>query len=362
VIDIADGRAVDLAGAVTPDLYAELEAITSHRASPALRCGTCHGGIYLQHGRAQAHRDVLFGYHHPGGEHCPVTFTVRRAAPMSDEHKRQAEYHATAAQRAGHAADLEVTTTGRTRVDVVVDGRFGFEVQRSALSKASAVQRTARSVTGGGLDVVAWFSDTPGPPWTGHVPGYRCAAVAAGWTALPLPGSVIAVGLQTFEPVRDGGKHTLRVAPWRGVRVDEVVAGLAEGRIVPVWYRGFVRLMPAEAPAVYQDLAGHPLPAYDPGQPRPRQLAPSARAECDRAPLPETPAATQRDVPRVRGVAVQTWREVNEAIVDGTIARERASGRVGQLELTLADTRFWCQTCGRMHPLREHRHCRAAAS
>ena len=173
VIAVADGRSVDLAGLIGPDLYAELESIRSPRAAPALRCGSCHGGIYLQHGRLS--RDVLFGYHHHAGD-CPVTFAVRRAAPMSDEHKRQAEYHAVAAERAGHAADLEVTTTGHTRVDVVVDGAYGFEIQRSALSKASAIDRTARSVAAG-LAGVAWFTDAPGsPPWTGHVPGYRTAA------------------------------------------------------------------------------------------------------------------------------------------------------------------------------------------
>ena len=295
VIAFADGRSVDLAGSIGGELYAELERIRSPRAHPALRCGSCHGGIYLQHGRRV--RDVLFGYHHHAGD-CPVTFTVRRAAPMSGEHKRQAEYHALAAERAGHAADLEVTTTGHTRVDVVVDGRYGIEVQRSALSKASAVDRTARSVAAG-LAVVAWFTGTPGsPPWGGHVPGYRTAARADGWLAMPLPGSVVAAGLQVFEAVRCGTrepcfhrrgmcpKHVPRLAPWMGVHVDDVVAGLAEESIRPVVYGAYVRLMPAASIGLHEELTGVPLPAYDAGQPRSRELHPSTRAECDRAPAP----------------------------------------------------------------------------
>jgi hypothetical protein len=329
VIDTADGRSIDLAGAVAPDLYAELERTVSHRDRPALRCGTCHAGIYIQHGRRD--RDALFGYHHHAAG-CPVTFTIRRAAPMSDEHKRQAEYHAVAATRAGHCADLEVTTSGRTRVDVVVDGRYGFEIQRSALSRAAAVDRTARSVTAG-LDTVAWFTGAPGsPPWSGHVPGYRAAARADGWTALPLPGSVTAAGLQMFEAARCGagtmcppactraarsgcGRHVPQLAPWRGVRVDDVVTGIAQGTISPVLYQGHVRLMPAASIGLFEELTGVPLRvSYDAGQPRTQALRPAPRTECDREPA------------------------------------------------TLADTRFWCETCGRTHPLREHRHCRRAAS
>ena len=298
VIQLASGRAVDLAGPVGPDLYAELESITSHRADPALRCGACHGGIYLQHGRRN--RDVLFGCHHHAGD-CPATFAVRRAAPMSDEHKRQAEYHAVAAERAGHAADLEVTTTGRTRVDVVVDGRFGIEVQRSALSKSAAADRTARSVAAG-LAVVAWFTGTPGSPlWSGHVPGYRTAARADGWTALPLPGSVTAAGLQVFEALRCGAAapcfhrpgmcpgYVPQLAAWCGIHVDDVVTGLAEETIRPVVYAAYVRLMPAASIALYEELTGIPLPAYDAVRPRARQLRPAPRAECDRAPAPPPP-------------------------------------------------------------------------
>jgi hypothetical protein len=272
VIILADGRAADLAGAVSRELYAELERTHSPRGDPALRCGSCAAGIFLQHGRRD--RAALYGYHHSAAD-CPAAFTVRRAAPMSDEHKRQAEYHAVAAERAGHAADLEVATSGHTRVDVVVDGRYGIEVQRSALSKASAVDRTARSVAAG-LAVVAWFTDAPGsPPWTGFVPGYRTAADPRAWTAMPLPGSVTATGLQVVEVVPCGRlgpcphrrgmcpRWVPQLAPWLGLHVASI--------------------------ARYEELTGVPLGAYDAGQPRSRELRPSPRAECGRPPAPPPP-------------------------------------------------------------------------
>ena len=77
-------------------------------------------------------------------------------------------------------------------------------MQRSALSKAAAVDRTARSVAAG-LGAVAWFTDrTTSPQWVGHVPGYRTTVPAAAWQALPLPGTVTAAGLQAVESVQCG--------------------------------------------------------------------------------------------------------------------------------------------------------------
>jgi hypothetical protein len=131
VIFHADGRHIDLAATVDPDTYAELENTRSPHHGPVLRCGRCGGGIYIKHGIVR--KDELFGYHHHAGT-CTETFVVRKST-MSDEHKREAEYHARAAERVGHVADLEVVTAGHTRVDVVVDGRVGFEIQRSALRR-----------------------------------------------------------------------------------------------------------------------------------------------------------------------------------------------------------------------------------
>jgi hypothetical protein len=293
-IILADGRRVDLAASVDPATYAELEKTRSPRLHPALRCGGCRGGIYLQHGRVN--KDQLFGYHHDPGS-CAETLVIRKSA-MTDEHKREAEYHARAAERAGHVADFEVVTAGHTRVDVVVDGRVGFEIQRSALGRAAAVDRTARSVKAG-LGTVAWFTDrSTSPAWTGHVPAYRTLVPVSVWQALPLPGTVTAAGLQVVEAVRCGTRgpclHRQRgcarfvpaVGAWGGLRVDDVVTGLAEDAIKPVRIGKHVRLMSAGSVALYEELTGNRL-QYDPGRPRGQALAPSARQECDRTPQPE---------------------------------------------------------------------------
>jgi hypothetical protein len=297
IIIHADGRHIDLAGTVDPDTYAELENTRSPHHRPVLRCGGCNGGVYLQHGRVR--KDELFGYHHNAGT-CTETLVVRKSV-MSDEHKREAEYHARAAERAGHVADFEVVTAGHTRVDVVIDGRVGFEIQRSALGKAAAVDRTARSVRAG-LGMVAWFTDrSTSPPWTGHVPGYRTIVPVSVWQVLPLPGTVTAAGLQTVEAVRCGTRgpcpHRHRscnlfiawVEAWAGLHVDDVVTGLAENQIRPVRVSKNVQLMSTDSIALYEELTGIRL-GYDPGAFK-AALPPSGRVECALPPRPLPPGA-----------------------------------------------------------------------
>lgn len=285
VIIHADGRRINLAAAIGADLYEELENTHSPKSDPALRCGGCGGGIYVRHGAAR--KDELFGAHHDAGS-CPESLLIT-APRMSDEHKRQAEYHVRAAERAGHSADMEVWTTGRTRVDVVVDGRTGFEIQRSQLTKAAAVSRTARSSTNG-LDVVAWFTDKgETPQWYGHVPSYTTAATA--WDFLPLPGSITASGLRMVTPVRCGtrgpcfherpcNRTIAALDPW-APSLDDVVRSVAEGAIAPVRIGRLVRLMSAESIALWAELTGE-RPGYDAGRPEAHPLAPSTESECER--------------------------------------------------------------------------------
>lgn len=286
-----DGRRLNLAYGVTPELYAELEGTPSPRSNPFLSCGKCGGGLFIQHSRRD--REQLFGYHHVDAG-CTATFVVT-TAPMSDEHKRQAEYHVLAARSVGLDADTEVTTGGRTRVDVVVDRRIGFEIQRSALSRPAAVDRTARSVKAGRLETVAWFTDwESSPAWDGHVPGYRTTLRSAAWKKMmPAPRTARAAGISTFEAgekaVLVGGRFQLRTVP-RMVQlfmlVDDVVPAIAQGLIKPVILGKFVRLIRAEGVALWGEITGYPLAVYDAGEPRSRSLAPSAEELCQRAGLP----------------------------------------------------------------------------
>lgn len=220
VIVHSDGRNTDLSRGVDPATYAELENARYSRSNPALWCGTCGGSIYIRHGSRR--KDELFGAHHDAGS-CEARLVISPAG-MSDEHKRQAEYHALAAEHAGHRAQLEVSTTGRTRVDVVINGSVGIEVQWSALTRAAARDRTARSISAG-LRSVTWFTArTEDPLWSGHVPGYRTTARPDLWKHLPEPRSAYSAGLRIIEAVRCGTRticrHRAELAPGssRGTR------------------------------------------------------------------------------------------------------------------------------------------------
>lgn len=283
VIIFRDGRRASLASAISAELYAELEVIHSPRKDPALFCGGCGGGIYLRHGTAR--KDELFGAHHEAGE-CPEAF-VARVSAMTDEHKRMAEYHARAAQSAGFSADMEVVTSGRTRVDVVIDGRIGLEVQRSALTARAAIDRTARSLAAG-LEVVAWCAPCVSPQWVGKVPGYRFLDNGRHLKEVPARRSVQAAGVWTFR------RGWTRREGWRPapepvtVLVDDAVARMAAGVLKPVTVGRYVRLVPTAGITLYEEMTGVRL-TYDPGHPVRRALPRAAEDPCPRAPLPVPP-------------------------------------------------------------------------
>lgn len=277
---LADGRQVNLASPIGPETYAELEGTQGRgtRKSPLMFCGGCNGGVYIKHGRAN--RDELFGAHFEAGD-CAEDLTIRRSA-MSDEHRRMAEYHATAASSQGLNADFEVSTSGRTRVDVVVDGRIGIEVQWSDLTAGAAVRRTARSMKAG-LETVAWCAGFyTREAWAGKVPGYQWLDNGQALREMPPPRSVRSRGLITFRSGRS----------WRGswepmlepltVLVDEAVVRMAEGSIKPVLVGGNVQLVRADGIKLYEELTGLQLLPYTPGTPV-RALSTSAEARCGRA-------------------------------------------------------------------------------
>jgi len=308
----ADGRRTDLSAAVDPDTYAELETGHYPRNPAALWCGACGGSLYIRHGSTRT--DELFGAHHQAND-CAADLTIRKSR-MSDEHKHQAEYHAQTAVRAGYTADLEVTTSGRTRVDVVIEGRIGIEVQRSALKKTAAVERTARSV-GVGLTSVTWFTDRDGhPQWLGHVPGYRSTMSLDRWKEMPALGTAAAAGLRMIEAVRCGtrticphqrsgscGQFIAWQVAWNGMYVDHVVEGLAAGYIRPVRLDKQVHLLSTASIALYEELTGTKL-SYSPVATK-GTLRPSAPEECDR----------QLSVPADAPAPVREWFEAELARV-----------------------------------------------
>jgi hypothetical protein len=286
VIVFRDGRRINLTDGVTAELYAELEATQGHssRSDPILFCGGCGGSLYIQHGRKN--RNDLFGWHHVA-DGCPETFAITGPG-MSDEHKRQAEYHVRAARAQGLEAETEVTTTGRTRVDVVIrDGTtgVGIEVQRSHVTAAEATGRTSRSVASGTVKLVAWATDVSDhrePAWMRRVPYYRIPSQEEHWRAVPDLRSVRAYGVADIDRERS----------WRGgwepkVRllrplVDVVVADLVTGSLRPVMHDKNVILMTAAGIARWEEITGYPLPEWSPARPAKRSLIPSVEVKCRR--------------------------------------------------------------------------------
>jgi hypothetical protein len=294
VIAFRDGRRVNLAAAVDAELYAELEATHSPRKDPVLFCGGCRGGLYIQHGRRS--RDELFGYHHVA-DGCAETFTIAKSA-MSDEHKRMAEYHVAAARAEGLEADMEVATSGRTRVDVVIDGRIGIEVQRSPLTARAAVDRTARSVAAG-LESVAWCGWAR-PAWTGKVPGYQWLDVDLVLREMPRPRSVRSRGVATFRAERDHRGRWVPVLEPKTVLVDEAVAWMADGKIRPVVHGKYVHLVRAEGIALYEEMTGRGLIPFGAGRPVTRALLRAPEVVCARprpvATLSPAPSPVRRGI------------------------------------------------------------------
>jgi hypothetical protein len=307
-----DGRRVNLDGGVTSEAYAELEGTQGRGTGkdPLLFCGGCHGGVHIRHGRAR--RDELFGAHFDAGACADLAI---RKSVMSDEHKRMAEYTCRAFRAGGFDADMEVTTSCRTRVDVVADGRIGVEMQLSELTAGAAVRRTARSMAAG-LEMVAWCAERPSVRWIGRVPSYQWLDNGQLLEGMPRPQSVKSRGLYTFRSERWYGSRRPVLEPLT-VLVDEALVRMAAGTIKPVMWGGNVQLMRSDGIALFEELTGRSLAPYG-GRAPLRALPPAPGSACTRPPV----------APRPRSMDNET---------------------------------FWCDACGNQHPLREHRTCRARA-
>jgi hypothetical protein len=126
------------------------------KARPAFVCLTHEGGanpgLYLKKREGE-----WWAVHYEAGD-CG---SHRLPAPMSDEHKRQTEYWARAAQDAGWRVELERALPAGTRPDALIRGPVmtGIEVQRSAMTDSRAVARTGKAASAGVTDL--WYGGRP---------------------------------------------------------------------------------------------------------------------------------------------------------------------------------------------------------
>jgi hypothetical protein len=308
ILHLPTGTVLDLA---QPDLgHPDGQAIIEahyhdcHRDRPAFVCvkhlGGTNPGMYLK--KIQG---AWWAVHFEVGR-CQ---NRRLPAPMSDEHKRQAEYWVRAAEDAGWRAEMERTLPTGTRPDVLIHGPVvtGIEVQRAAMTRAGAVQRTKKAALAGVCDV--WFTDKEAyPRWVFRVPTVGQQPQA--WQYLPPRRAVLANGLRAFNAVRcqpgnlltclNGGgwcgRYHPKVEP-RVVVLDEVASRVPAGEIVALrigamsGVRGGVYLFPAESAALYRELTGKSAElAFDPRAEDRRRREPDGRVECRNVQAPASSA------------------------------------------------------------------------
>jgi hypothetical protein len=273
IIHLPSGILLDLA---KPDLghphgHAIIQAHyhDCHQDRPVFECvahrGSTNPGLYLKKIRGQ-----WWAVHFEAGT-CK---SQRIPAPMSDEHKRQAEYWVRAAQDAGWRAETEHNLSTGTRPDVLIHGSVvtGIEVQRSSMSRDGAVNRTKRAAQAGVRDV--WFTDRASfPHWAFHVPTVGQQPQA--WQYLPPRRAVLANGVRAFSAVRctvdnlpvcpDGRNWCGRYHPKAEPRVlvlDDIASRFPAGEIVALRIKTMsgvqagVYLFPAESIALYEELTG----------------------------------------------------------------------------------------------------------
>ena len=181
-----------------------------NHGNPAFICITHEGGtnpgLF-----AQKRNGEWWAIHYEPGD-CR---SHRLPAPMSDEHKRQTEYWARAAQDAGWNVDLEHALHTGTRPDALIYGpvKTGVEVQRSAMTPGRAVVRTGKATSAGVTDV--WYSDWTTPPrWAWRVPTVLpvSSALTRAWTISRRGGRRCPRGARS-QPQGSGGSSRLN-ARW----------------------------------------------------------------------------------------------------------------------------------------------------
>jgi hypothetical protein len=288
------------------------------RSSPAFTCerhqGGSNPGLFLKRIGGQ-----WWAVHYEASECRPI----RLPAPMSDEHKRQAEYWARAAQDAGYQAEFEARLSTRTRPDVLIHGpaETGIEVQRSPMTAAGAVERTRRAAAAGVTDL--WFTTAATTPkWAWRVPTVLdrelgIAGEGQPWDTTPQRRSVHAAGLRVIrgarcEPGNFGrcpqgrrhcGRHHPKAEPWGGLSVDDVAGMFPARLIVPLRFRGVrmlgsrhrdaVFLVSPQSASLYTELTGLPAaPTFRPEAEDVPPWQPAGRSGC-RNPQPDTGTTPQ---------------------------------------------------------------------
>jgi hypothetical protein len=282
IVYLPDGIVLDLAESDLghPQGQAILQAHyrDCHRDRPVFECvahrGGTNPGMYLKRVRGE-----WWAVHFEPG----LCKDRRLPAPMSDEHKRQAEYWVRAAQDAGWSAETEHRLSTGTRPDVLIHGEVvtGIEIQRSAMTRVGAVQRTNKAAQAGVCDV--WFTDRKAyPVWAFRVP--TVGQEPQSWQYLPPRRAVLANGMRAFTIVKcqignipvcpDGrnwcGRHHLKAEP-RVLVLDDVASRFPAGDIVALriptmsGVRAGVYLFSAKSAALYKEFTGKSVPlAFNP--------------------------------------------------------------------------------------------------
>jgi hypothetical protein len=192
--------------------------------------------------------EPMFVYRHPSGRYYLRHFAgegdhgSHSISRMSVEHRRQAEYTERAADSAGIKARLEVSTgttpSGRqsTRLDVGTWGdlNVGFEIQRSQISLAQAMDRASRSFENGWPTV--WVTDQEhDPAWADRVPTARLTT-RGGWDQQTLAPNTARVAISRFHRERNPSRPSgwwYRREPV-SVLLDELAVLVPAGEILPV--------------------------------------------------------------------------------------------------------------------------------
>ena len=243
---VIDLTAPDLGHPDIPDLWEVLRSDTRPVAQRQLRCLQCmsdrpdcpewmHLRELADGRRVAVHNNPSIGAH--------------RSMPESPTHKALKERIATAAERAGFAADVEdVASHGRRRTDVLVHGEngllLGCEAQ-IAYATAEAVRKRSKIAREDGITPLWTTNDNNAPlidqaPWT-RIDNLPRELIQTGGALL------VRGGVKTLEMLRCDQRGTPcpdrrkgctawhgHWAPARGLQLDDAIVKAAGQELVPL--------------------------------------------------------------------------------------------------------------------------------